>query len=52
MKHLNAQLAMAIHDERERMIGTYLIDQVDENGYLRTDLEELAERLGCRFNSG
>jgi len=45
-EHLTAQLAMAIHDERERMIGAYLIDQVDENGYLRTDLEELADRLG------
>lgn len=45
-EHLTAQLAMAIHDERERMIGAYLIDQVDENGYLRADLDELAERLG------
>lgn len=45
-EHLTAQLVMAIHDERERMIGAYLIDQVDENGYLRTDLRELADRLG------
>lgn len=45
-EHLTAQLAMAVHDERERMIGAYLIDQVDENGYLRTDLAELADRLG------
>jgi len=37
-EHLTAQLAMAIHDERDRMIGSYLIDQVDENGYLRADL--------------
>jgi len=45
-EHLTAQLVMAIHDERERMIGAYLIDQVDENGYLRADLAELADRLG------
>ncbi len=45
-EHLLGQLAMAIHDERERMIGAYLIDQVDENGYLRADLAELADRLG------
>ena len=45
-EHLTAQLAMALHDERERMIGAYLIDQVDENGYLRADLDELADRLG------
>ena len=45
-EHLTAQLSMAIHDERERMIGAYLIDQVDENGYLRADLAELSDRLG------
>jgi len=45
-EHLNAQMAMTIHDERERMIGTYLIDNVDENGYLRGDLAEIADRLG------
>ena len=46
-EHLNMQLSMAIHDERERLIGTYLIDNVDENGYLRADVEELASRLGA-----
>ncbi len=45
-EHLSAQLAMAVSDERARMIGAYLIDQVDENGYLRADLKDLAERLG------
>lgn len=45
-EHLNAQLAMAIHDPRERLIGTYLIDQVDENGYLRADMDDIAMRLG------
>ncbi|MCF6220919.1 MAG: RNA polymerase factor sigma-54 [Robiginitomaculum sp.] len=49
-EHLTAQLVMAIHDERDRMIGAYLIDQVDENGYLRTDLIELADRLGVDLN--
>ncbi|HHL42918.1 MAG TPA: RNA polymerase sigma-54 factor, partial [Hellea balneolensis] len=44
--HLNAQLAMAIHDERQRMIGAYLINYVDENGYLRADLAEIAGNLG------
>jgi len=46
VEHLTAQLAMAVHDERDRLIGAYLIDQVDENGYLRTDIDELADRLG------
>ena len=49
IEHLNAQLAMAIHDERERLIGTYLIDNVDENGYLRGDLTEISDRLGVSF---
>ena len=49
-EHLMAQLAMAIHDERERMIGAHLIDQVDENGYLRTDLTELSARLGVKLH--
>lgn len=44
--HLNAQLAMALHDPKDRLIGQYLIDQVDENGYLRGDLSDISERLG------
>ncbi|MEE9273370.1 MAG: RNA polymerase factor sigma-54 [Robiginitomaculum sp.] len=47
-QHLNAQLAMAIHDPSERMIGAYLIDQVDENGYLHTDINDVAMRLGVQ----
>lgn len=45
-EHLNAQLAMATSDAKDRMIGAYLIDHVDENGYLRADLEDIADRLG------
>ena len=33
--------------EAERAIAASLIDGVDEGGYLRLDLDELAERLGC-----
>ncbi len=45
--HLANQLQLAISDPVERMIGGYLIDLVDEAGYLRADLDELAERLGA-----
>ncbi len=45
-EHLNEQLAMAVHDPKERLIGTYLIDHVDENGYMRASFDDLAERLG------
>ncbi|MEZ5841279.1 MAG: RNA polymerase factor sigma-54 [Hyphomicrobiales bacterium] len=44
--HLSVQLAVAIDDPVDRLIGQYLIDCVDESGYLRTDLEAAADRLG------
>ena len=45
--HLHDQLAFAGLSDTERAVGSVLIDSVDEGGYLRTDLVELAERLGC-----
>ncbi len=46
-EHLHDQLAVAGLDPAERAIAAVLIDGVDEGGYLRTDLSDLAERLGC-----
>lgn len=46
-EHLTEQLNMTFDDERDRMIGTLLIDRLDESGYLRDDPAALAERLGC-----
>jgi len=43
---LREQLALAINDPVRRMIGQYLIDLVDEAGYLSGDLDAAAERLG------
>ncbi len=43
---LTEQLVMSIHGEKERMIAKNLIDHVDENGYLRADLADIAYRLG------
>ena len=45
--HLHDQLAVANLPDADRAIAVVLIDGVDEGGYLRTDLGELAERLGC-----
>lgn len=45
--HLTTQLAMSIEQERDRMIGALLIDQLDEAGYLRADVRELSERLSA-----
>ena len=43
---LREQLALAVTDPVRRMIGQYLIDLVDEAGYVSGDLEAVAERLG------
>jgi RNA polymerase sigma-54 factor len=44
--HLAEQLAIAVTDPARRMIGQYLIDLVDEAGYLCSDLDPVAEKLG------
>ncbi len=46
-EHLHDQLAVAAMEPAERAVAVSLIDGVDEGGYLRTDLAETAERLGC-----
>jgi RNA polymerase sigma-54 factor len=48
--HLAEQLALAISNPAGRMIGQYLIDMVDEAGYLTGDLETVAEKLGAPLN--
>jgi RNA polymerase sigma-54 factor len=45
--HLAEQLAVAFTEPAQRMIGQYLIDLVDEAGYLPADLGQVAERLGA-----
>jgi RNA polymerase sigma-54 factor len=46
-EHLHDQLAVAGLSAAENAAATVLIDSVDEGGYLRCDLPETAERLGC-----
>jgi RNA polymerase sigma-54 factor len=43
---LREQLTLAIVDPMRRMIGQYLVDLVDEAGYLTADLAAVAEKLG------
>ena len=45
--HLTEQLHVSITDPVQQMIGAFLIDMVSEDGYLRGDLEVLAEQLGA-----
>jgi RNA polymerase sigma-54 factor len=45
--HLLDQLSIAALSPDRRLIAASLIDAIDEAGYLRADLDELAERLGA-----
>ncbi|MGZ5917664.1 MAG: RNA polymerase factor sigma-54, partial [Methyloceanibacter sp.] len=45
--HLTDQLALAIANPAQRLIGHHLIDMTDEAGYLQGDLPALAELLGA-----
>ncbi|YBW41219.1 RNA polymerase factor sigma-54 [Nitrobacter sp. TKz-YC01] len=46
-EHLSEQLAVALTSPAQRLIGRYLIDLVDEAGYLPADLGEAGARLGA-----
>jgi RNA polymerase sigma-54 factor len=46
-QHLAAQLTAAALPPAEAFAAGVLIDAIDEGGYLRLDLEEAAQRLGC-----
>jgi RNA polymerase sigma-54 factor len=45
--HLSEQLALAVADPGRRMIGQYLINLVDESGYLTSDLGQVGDKLGA-----
>lgn len=44
---LDDQLNIAFADAMSRMIGSYLIDMLDENGYISGELDEVSEALEC-----
>ncbi|NVO13020.1 MAG: RNA polymerase factor sigma-54 [Rhodoplanes sp.] len=45
--HLAEQLVLAVTDPAERLIGQYLLDMVNESGYLVGDPAEVSDKLGC-----
>jgi RNA polymerase sigma-54 factor len=49
--HLREQLRLALADPAMRLIGDFLIDQIDEAGYYRGAPEDAAERLGAPFRA-
>jgi len=47
-EHLSEQVPLVLEDPAERLIGQYLVDMVDEAGYLPAgDLAAIAEKLGA-----
>jgi len=44
--HVRQQLHIAIIDPAKRLIGDHLIDLIDDTGYLRGSVDEIAVRLG------
>lgn len=44
--HVGEQIIFAFEDAVDRLIAAELADYLDEMGYLRVDVEEIAERLG------
>ena len=45
-EHLMFQLQFACEDEKDRHIGRYIIESLDENGYLTSMPEEMAQLIG------
>jgi len=45
--HLLAQLSVELHEPADRLIGTHIIDMIDEAGYVAGDLAAIAELLSC-----
>ena len=50
-EHLAAQLDLATREPVERLIGGFLIDAVDDAGYLRESIDGVAERLGASLDT-
>ena len=45
-EHLEWQLQLSETDEAERVAATWIIGNLDDDGYLRADLDEIARRSG------
>lgn len=49
--HLVHQVNLSFADAKDRFVGMYLIDQLDESGYLRVSLEDAAAQLGVELQT-
>jgi RNA polymerase sigma-54 factor len=43
--HLNQQIPFALSSASDQLLASVLVDHLDEAGYLRADLDDIAERL-------
>ncbi len=50
-EHLGEQVALLVSDPAERLIAQFLIDGLNEAGYLAIELEAVAEQLGAPLES-
>lgn len=48
--HLSGQLSLHVIDPVDRMIAVYLIDLLDDTGYLTESLQPVADMLDCDFS--
>jgi RNA polymerase sigma-54 factor len=46
-EHLLDQIGADLPNQADRVIAAFLLDQIDEAGYLRGEIAEAASRLGC-----
>jgi RNA polymerase sigma-54 factor len=46
-EHLLEQIGTDLPNQTDRVIAAYLLDQLDEAGYLRGDIVDAAAQLGC-----
>ena len=49
-KHLLEQINVDIPDRIDRVIAIYMLDSLDESGYLTADINAIAEKLGCSMH--
>ncbi|MHB2267201.1 RNA polymerase factor sigma-54 [Aliihoeflea sp. PC F10.4] len=46
-QHVREQIALTIRDPKDRLIAGELADALDDDGYMRADIGEIADRLGA-----
>lgn len=49
-EHLTDQLSLRIMDDRQRAIAEYIIGNIDEDGYLRREIDEIVDDLAFAQN--